>query len=308
MKPLRHIIQSQDFTLEWLAEIFVLADELEPISHRGSLDTLNDYILSTLFYEESTRTRLSFEAAMQLLGGKVLSTPNAKFSSAAKGEELSDTIQIVAGYSDVIVLRHPEQGSSQLAARVSSVPIINAGDGNDQHPTQAILDLYTIQKEIGRLEGVTVGFVGDLLNGRTVHSLVYLLAKFQPNMFYFVSHPAVAIKDDIKDYLRRHGVRFEECEDLMRVARDVDVLYVTRIQRERFDQNLRAQYDDIQRSYTVDRSVLAVMQKTARIMHPLPRLGELPPSVDSDERVAHIRQAKNGLCIRMAILQKVLLG
>eukprot|EP00850_Spirogloea_muscicola_P017274 SM000146S00994 [mRNA] locus=s146:202131:204042:- [translate_table: standard] len=265
-------------------------------------------LMATLFYEPSTRTRLSFEAAMRRLGGDVVTTENAReFSSAAKGETLEDTIRTVEGYADLIVLRHFESGSARAAASVASVPIINAGDGPGQHPTQALLDIYTIQREIGRLDNIKVGLVGDLANGRTARSLAYLLAKFDNVKVFFVAPDVVKMKDDIKDHLTKHGVEWEESADLMEVAASCDVVYQTRIQRERFGVRID-DYNAARGKYIVDRRVMDVLPRDAVVMHPLPRLDEISLDVDSDPRAAYFRQAKNGLYIRMALLKLLLLG
>ncbi|EFJ11648.1 hypothetical protein SELMODRAFT_235243 [Selaginella moellendorffii] len=269
---------------------------------------LKGYLMATLFYEPSTRTRLSFESAMKRLGGEVLTTENAReFSSAAKGETLEDTIRTVEGYSDIIVMRHFESGAAKQAAAVSSIPVINAGDGPGQHPTQALLDVYTIQRETGRLDGIKVGLVGDLANGRTVRSLAYLLAKYDGVKFYFVSPDVVKMKDDIKEYLTSKNIEWEESKDLMEVASKCDVIYQTRIQRERFGDKIEL-YNQARGKYIVDRKVVDVLQSHAVVLHPLPRLDEITTEVDVDPRAAYFRQAKNGLFIRMALLKLLLLG
>ncbi|CAN0923434.1 Aspartate carbamoyltransferase 2, chloroplastic [Linum grandiflorum] len=303
------VIEAQQFDRETMGAIFEVAREMEEIEKntRGS-QILKGYLMSTLFYEPSTRTRLSFESAMKRLGGEVLTTENAReFSSAAKGETLEDTIRTVEGYSDVIVLRHFESGASRKAAATASIPIINAGDGPGQHPTQALLDVYTIEREIGKLDGIKVALVGDLANGRTVRSLAYLLAKYKNVKVYFVSPEVVKMKDDIKDYLTSEGVEWEESSDLLDVASKCDVLYQTRIQRERFGDKIDL-YEEARGKYIVDSNVLNAMQKHAVVMHPLPRLDEITVDVDSDPRAAYFRQAKNGLYIRMALLKLLLVG
>ncbi|KAL3639989.1 hypothetical protein CASFOL_014957 [Castilleja foliolosa] len=303
------IIEAQQFDRDTLSAIFDVALEMEKIEKNsgGSL-ILKGYLMATLFYEPSTRTRLSFESAMKRLGGEVLTTENAReFSSAAKGETLEDTIRTVEGYSDIIVMRHFESGAAKRAALTAGIPVINAGDGPGQHPTQALLDVYTIQREIGKLDGINVGLVGDLAYGRTVRSLAYLLAKFKDVKIYFVSPEVVKMKDDIKDYLTSEGVKWEESVDLMDVASKCDVVYQTRIQRERFGERIDL-YEEARGKYIVNRDVLGVMQKHAVVMHPLPRLDEITVDVDDDPRAAYFRQAKNGLYIRMALLKLLLLG
>ncbi|CAH2053232.1 unnamed protein product [Thlaspi arvense] len=304
---LSDVIEGQQFDREMLSAIFDVAREMEKIEKSSSQsEILKGYLMATLFYEPSTRTRLSFESAMKRLGGEVLTTENAReFSSAAKGETLEDTIRTVEGYTDIIVMRHFESGAARKAAATANIPVINAGDGPGEHPTQALLDVYTIQSEIGKLDGISVALVGDLANGRTVRSLAYLLAKFKDVKIYFVSPGIVKMKDDIKDYLTSNGVKWEESSDLMEVASKCDVVYQTRIQRERFGERLDL-YEAARGKYIVDKDLLGVMQKNAVIMHPLPRLDEITPDVDADPRAAYFRQAKNGLFIRMALLKLLL--
>ncbi|KAK9057191.1 hypothetical protein SSX86_024558 [Deinandra increscens subsp. villosa] len=306
---LHDVIEAQQFDRDMLSAIFEVAREMETIekTSRGS-QILNGYLMSTLFYEPSTRTRLSFESAMKRLGGEVLTTENAReFSSAAKGETLEDTIRTVEGYSDIIVMRHFEGGAAQRAAKTANIPVINAGDGPGQHPTQALLDMYTIEREIGKLDGIKVGLVGDLANGRTARSLAYLLAKYNDVKIYLVSPQVVKMKEDIKEYLTSKGVDWEESADLKEVASKCDVVYQTRIQKERFGERTDL-YEQARGKYIVDRGVLDVMQKHAVIMHPFPRLDEITVDVDDDPRAAYFRQAKNGLFIRMALLKLLLLG
>ncbi|KAK9084772.1 hypothetical protein Sjap_025183 [Stephania japonica] len=303
------VIEAQQFDRDILSAIFQVAREMEEIEKNSpGSQVLKGYLMATLFYEPSTRTRLSFESAMKRLGGEVLTTENAReFSSAAKGETLEDTIRTVEGYSDIIVMRHFEGGAAKRAAATAGIPVINAGDGPGQHPTQALLDVYTIEREIGRLDGIRVGLVGDLANGRTVRSLAYLLSKYQDVKIYFVSPEVVKMKDDIKDYLKSKGVKWEESVDLMEVASKCDVVYQTRIQKERFGERIDL-YEEARGKYIVDRNVLGAMQKHAVVMHPLPRLDEITVEVDGDPRAAYFRQAKNGLYIRMALLKLLLVG
>ena len=306
MSRIHHIVEAQQFDQGLMAEIFAVAHEMEHVVQHYGSNILNRRVMATLFYEPSTRTRLSFESAMSRLGGAVISTENAQeFSSAAKGETLEDTIRIVNGYADLIVLRHFDSGASRRAAEVSGVPIINAGDGAGQHPTQALLDMYTIEREIGRLDEIAVAMVGDLANGRTVRSLCYLLTKYREPRLYFVAPPVVRMHRDIKDYLTRYGVAFTETEDLHEVASQVDVIYQTRIQRERFHRP--EEYERAKGRYIIDKTVLDCMQKHAIVMHPLPRVGEInPEEVDRDPRAAYFRQAHNGLYVRMALLKMIL--
>jgi aspartate carbamoyltransferase catalytic subunit len=301
---MRHVIESQQFSRTLLEELFARSEEIKREPHRF-MGRLAGQVMAALFYEPSTRTRLSFEAAMLRLGGTTMGTDNAReFSSAAKGETLEDTIRIVSGYADVIVVRHNEEGAARRAAAVSSVPIINAGDGPGQHPTQALLDLYTIRDELSRIDGVRVAMVGDLANGRTVRSLTYLLSKFKDIKLWFVAPPQVRMRDDLKTHLDEHHVPWVETEDLESVLPEVDVVYQTRIQKERFtDPEV---YNAIKGIYRIDKSSLALMRKYAILMHPLPRVDEISPEVDDDPRAAYFRQARNGLHIRMALLDRLL--
>jgi len=301
---MRHVIESQQFSRSLLEELFARAEEMKREPHRF-MGRLNGQVMAALFYEPSTRTRLSFEAAMLRLGGLTMGTDNAReFSSAAKGETLEDTIRIVSGYADVIVMRHNEEGAARRAAAVSSVPIINAGDGPGQHPTQALLDLYTIRDELSRIDGIKVALVGDLANGRTVRSLTYLLSKFKDIKVWFVAPPAVRMRDDLKAHLDEHHIPWVETEDLDAVLPEVDVVYQTRIQKERFE-SVEA-YNAVKGVYRIDRRALELMRKYAIVMHPLPRVDEIDPEVDDDPRAAYFRQARNGLHIRMALLDKLL--
>jgi aspartate carbamoyltransferase catalytic subunit len=304
---LRHVVESQQFDRPLLERVFGVAAEMEQLVAAGGSQELKGRIMASLFYEPSTRTRLSFEAAMLRLGGEVLGTESAgEFSSVAKGETLEDTVQIVAGYADVIVLRHFDVGASRRAAAISPVPVINAGDGPGQHPTQALLDLYTIKKELGRVDGLRIAMVGDLANGRTVRSLSYLLSKFDGVELVFVAPPAVAMGRDIKSHLDERGVSYRETEELDAVLPEVDVVYQTRIQKERFGSRLD-EYRRVSGIYIMDARAMSLMRPTAVLMHPLPRVGEITPDVDRDPRAAYFRQARNGLFIRMALL-RLLLG
>ena len=280
------------------------ADEMKREPHKF-IGRLAGQVMAALFYEPSTRTRLSFEAAMLRLGGATMGTDNAReFSSAAKGETLEDTIRIVSGYADVIVIRHNEEGAARRAAAVSSVPVINAGDGPGQHPTQALLDLYTIRDELGRVDGVSVAMVGDLANGRTVRSLTYLLSKFKEVNVWFVAPPQVAMRDDLKAHLDEHHIPWVETQDLDSVLPNVDVVYMTRIQKERFSD--ADTYNAVKGVYRIDKAAMSAMRKYAILMHPLPRVDEIAPEVDTDDRSAYFRQALNGLHVRMALLDRLL--
>jgi aspartate carbamoyltransferase catalytic subunit len=303
---LHHVIEAQQFDRSTLTGLFDLAARMEPLARSGGCAKYPHSIMATLFYEPSTRTRFSFETAMHRLGGRVISTENAaEFSSVSKGETLEDTIRILNGYADVIVLRHYEVGSAVRAAAASRVPVINAGDGAGQHPTQALLDLYTIQREIGHLNGLRIAMVGDLAQGRTVRSLAYLLGKFDDVRMWFVAPPPLRMKEDILQHLRERGVEYEEEDSLEKVLPEVDVIYQTRIQKERFGDRT-ADYEQCRGLYVINQASLDLMRPDAIIMHPLPRVGEIDPVVDSDPRAAYFRQAQNGLFVRMALLTLLL--
>ena len=303
---LHHIIEAQQFDVPTLNHLFQVTEEMEKVVERGGTTDYHKRIMATLFYEPSTRTRFSFEAAMHRLGGHVISTENAAdFSSVAKGETLEDTVRIMNGYADAIVLRHYEVGAAQRAAAVSRVPVINAGDGVGQHPTQALLDLYTIRKEIGRIDGLRVALVGDLAQGRTARSLAYLLSKFQDMRMYFVAPPLLRMKEDILAYLEKRHTWTAEEASLEKVLPEVDVVYQTRIQKERFGDRV-ADYEKSRGVYVITGQSLALMKPRAIIMHPLPRLDEISMEVDEDPRAAYFRQAQNGLQVRMALLSMVL--
>src|SRR5690348_13447554 len=303
---LHHVLEAQQFDLETLAELFQIAGKMEKVAAGGGNKDFDKRIMATLFYEPSTRTRFSFETAMHRLGGRVISTENAaEFSSVSKGETLEDTIRIMNGYADVIVLRHSEVGASRRAAAVSRVPIFNAGDGVGQHPTQALLDLYTIHKEIGSIDGLKIAMVGDLAQGRTVRSLAYLLSKFNDIKMYFVAPPLLKMKEDILEHLQEHGSWFTEETTLDRVLPEVDVVYQTRVQKERFGDRI-ADYESCRGIYVIDQNSLRLMKPNAIIMHPLPRLEEISMEVDQDRRAAYFRQAQNGLFVRMALLTVLL--
>jgi aspartate carbamoyltransferase catalytic subunit len=261
--------------------------------------------MASLFYEPSTRTRFSFESAMLRLGGKIMSTEHAQdFSSVSYGESLEDTIHVVGNYADVIVLRHNQVGGVKRAAEVSSVPIINAGDGKGgQHPTQALLDLYTIYKEIKTIDGVKIALVGNLLDGRTVRSLAYLLGKYERVKIYFVAPPTLQMKQDILDYLNRHNVWYTLESDFKKILPEVDVVYMTRIEEQKLS---AASIEGPFKRYFIDEEVMRLMRSNAILMHPLPRLNEISPIVDTDSRAAYFRQTKNGVLIRMALLVSVL--
>jgi aspartate carbamoyltransferase catalytic subunit len=295
--PLRHLTGPNDLDRPLIERVleraaaFERADS-EPAPLRGRL-------LATVFYEPSTRTRFSFEAAMYRLGGQVLSAENAaRASSAAKGESLEDTMLIISGYADAIVLRHPEVGSVDRAARAAQVPVISAGDGSGHHPTQALLDLYTIKKELGRLDHLRIGLAGDLRYGRTARSLALLLSRFADNQLVMISPPELRMGADVLDQLK--GAQVSEANDFAAAISGLDVLYQTRIQAERFASP--DEYERYRGVYVLTVDLMHRLPERAIVMHPLPRVGEIDPLVDADPRAAYFRQARNGLWTRMAVL------
>lgn len=300
----KDILSTKQFSKEELEYIFKVASRMEPIA-RGEeqSELLQNKFLAVLFYEASTRTRLSFEVAMRRLGGKVIHTTGITFSSLVKGETLYDTARVVSGFVDVIAIRHPQVGSAEQAAHTSDKPVINAGDGPGQHPTQGLLDLYTILKEKGRIDKLTVAMVGDLKYGRTIHSLAYLLAHYEVTI-YFVSPENLKMPESEITFLKEKGINFKETDDLKSVLPELDVLYDTRIQQERFADP--AEFERVKNCYVINKKLLENAKEGMTIMHPLPRMGEIATEVDSLPNAAYFRQSFNGVPIRMALLALVL--
>ena len=299
----RHVVEVAQFDRKAVEHLFQQADRLRSLD--PEYRSLAGRILATIFYEPSTRTRLSFESAMLRLGGQVISTENAReFSSAIKGETIEDTVRIVSGYADAIVIRHYELGAARRAASVSTVPILNAGDGPGEHPTQALLDLYTIQHELGRIDELRIALVGDLRFGRTARSLALLSCLTEGTKLIFVSPPEVPMGNDIRRALDAHGIHYRDEHDLARVLPDVDVVYQTRIQKERFA--TPSEYEAARGVYVLDRAAYDRLNPDAIVLHPLPRVDEISPAVDDDPRSAYFRQAHNGVYIRMALLESVM--
>ncbi|MBN1400062.1 MAG: aspartate carbamoyltransferase [Anaerolineae bacterium] len=300
----RDIVSVQQFSKEDLAYIFGVADEMRSIVRRvGTTDLLKGYVLANLFYEPSTRTSSSFIAAMVRLGGSVIPIHGVQYSSVSKGESLPDTIRTLECYADVVVLRHPEVGASEVAARYASKPVISAGDGIGEHPTQGLLDLYTIYTELGTLDGLEVAMVGDLRNGRTVHSLARLLRLYDTRQV-FVSPEVLRLPEELRQELEQAGSTVKETDSIESVIEHADVLYITRVQKERFS-DLR-EYEAVKDSYEVTRELMGRAKRKMALMHPLPRVGEIHYDVDDDPRAAYFRQMENGLYIRMALLAAVL--
>lgn len=298
------IISVRQFDRDKLRYICGLAEEMRHMVQQiGSADLLRGRVLANLFYEPSTRTSSSFTAAMQRLGGSVIPINEVRYSSVTKGESLPDTIRTLECYADVIVLRHPEVGSAQIAAEYASKPIINAGDGTGEHPTQALLDLFTIQEELGRIDGLSVAMVGDLKFGRTVHSLTRLLSMFDVRLS-FVSPDVLRVPIELRQEAQDKGIPVAEFEDVASVIEEADVLYVTRVQRERFeDQSL---YERVKDCCVITPGLLERAKERMTVMHPLPRVSEISYEVDKDPRAAYFRQMENGMYIRMALLAAVL--
>jgi aspartate carbamoyltransferase catalytic subunit len=300
----RDVISAKDFSKSELEKIFDVAMELEPLGAKGKRsDLLKGNLLASLFFEPSTRTRLSFEAAMRKLGGDVIGFAGAEASSVAKGEGLADTVKTVERYVDLIVLRHPQVNSAKSAAEHAEVPVINAGDGSNEHPTQAMLDLYTIKKEKGRINGLNIALVGDLKHGRTAHSLSYALAKYDVRTF-FVSPPQLRLPEEVREYLDGLGTRYEEVGRLGDIISDVDVVYILRIQKERFKK--LEEYEKVRGAYRFGVGDFEGAKEDMIILHPLPRVGELSSEVDRTRHAKYFDQVYNGMIVRMALLSLVL--
>ncbi len=302
---MKHVLTAQQFDPDLIKDLCQRADEFEKLLNKKDYQKLRKFegrLMFSMFFEPSTRTRMSFSAAAQHLGLEVVSTENAReFSSAAKGESLEDTIKNLCQYhGDLIVMRHFENEAASRAAKVSTVPIINAGDGGGQHPTQALLDLYTIQKELGHLDNLTVAIGTDLMHSRTARSLSYMLASYPGNHLIFVSPKELKIGDDIKDYLKSHGTTYEETDQLEEALRKADVIYWNRIQKERFTGKVPPQ------AFTITTKHLKLIKPRALIMNPLPRIDEIAVEVDDDPRAIYFRQAGNGMLIRMALIDWIL--
>lgn len=300
----KNIISIDDFTKEELIYVLKRAKRFEEGFNDGKYsDMLKGKVLSTVFFEPSTRTRLSFESAMKRLGGTVIGFANEKTSSAVKGETVHDTAKMLECYSDVIVVRHHIEGAARVMAEASQVPVINAGDGANQHPTQTCLDLYTILKSKGRLDNLRIGFLGDLKYGRTVHSLVHALTHFDSKMT-FISPESLAMPDYMIDELKDANIDFEETEDLHSVCKKLDVLYVTRIQKERFVDSL--DYEKVKGVYQLDKNIMEYVKPELKIMHPLPRVDEIHKELDDTDHAIYFEQARNGVFVRQALLSLVL--
>jgi aspartate carbamoyltransferase len=301
----KDIISIDQFNKSDLKKIISTAKIMENnFRQKQQTELLRGNIMASLFFEPSTRTRFSFEAAMERLGGSVISTTGFAYSSIAKGETLADTIKTVDRYCDVIVIRHPEIGSAEIAAKSAQIPVINAGDGPGEHPTQALLDLYTIEKAKNSTHNLCVAMVGDLKNGRTVHSLVKLLIKYDKVEFYLVSPNELKIPEKYIKFMNDNNIKFHEIESLDDAIKQCDVLYMTRVQRERFE--TEDEYNKLKGCFILDAKILKKAKKDMIILHPLPRVDEIATEVDNDPRAKYFDQVENGLYIRMALLALVL--
>ncbi len=296
----RDVISIRDFSREDIEFVLKTAKRLEnELNEKGHLEYAKGRILATLFFEPSTRTRLSFESAMHRLGGSVIGFSSAASTSVKKGESLRDTIKTVEQYSDVIVIRHSKEGAARLAAEVADIPVINAGDGSNQHPTQTLLDLYTIKSAFGKIDGLKIGLLGDLKYGRTVHSLSEALTHYDVEL-YLISPELLRMPKHIIEELREKGVKVHETSDLESVIPELDVLYATRIQKERFPDE--QEYLKVKGSYVVDCKLLEKAKETLKVMHPLPRVDEIHPEVDKTKHAIYFKQVFSGIPVRMALL------
>lgn len=296
----RSLVSITDYNKEEIIKVLDIAEDFEKDSRQK---ILSDYVIASLFFEPSTRTRLSFESAIQYLGGSVIGFASADTSSVRKGESLRDTILTVSNYSDLIVMRNPLDGSARLASEVSPVPIINAGDGANQHPTQCLLDLYSIRKTQGSLENIQIALVGDLKYGRTVHSLVQALSKFNAT-FHLVSPEILKLPSAVKRWIKDAGLEYYQYTELADVIPFADILYMTRIQQERFPDPM--EYEQVKNSYVLENTMLDKSKDNLRVLHPLPRVNEIHENVDSNPKAYYFQQAQNGVYVRQALMAAIL--
>lgn len=301
----RDVISIADFSRDDLKLIFSTADEMLKYA-KSKTNILEGYVLATAFFEPSTRTRLSFQTAMLRMGGGVIDLGEPNITSVAKGETFSDTVRVLDSYSDVIAVRHALEGAAKLAAELAESPVINAGDGSRRHPTQAMIDLYTIRREFGEIDGLTIGVLGDLKYGRATNSFVNALAKYRLKKLYLISPPQLRIRDDTREVLRKVNVDFEETEKLSDVISELDVLYVSRIQKERFPD--LSEYEAVKGSYSVTPDLLKEARGHMIILHPLPRVDEVDIRVDRTKHARYFQQASYGIPVRMALLKLILVG
>lgn len=298
----KSLISIHDFSKEEILHILELAQGFEASK---SQPILRDKVIASLFFEPSTRTRLSFETAANRLGARVIGFADAGNTSVSKGETLNDTIKMVSNYVDLIVMRHPLEGSARFASEVASVPVVNAGDGANQHPSQTLLDLYTIKQTQGRLENIHINMVGDLKYGRTVHSLLQALSLFSPQ-FTFTAPDELKMPQEYKDFLDKQGIAYTETTDLNQHINTCDILYMTRVQQERFTDPM--EYERVKNVYNLNASMLTGVKPNMKILHPLPRVNEISRDVDNTEHACYFKQAENGMYVRMAIIAYLLSG
>jgi len=296
----RSLVSISDYSKEEYLKILDLAEEFEKNPRQ---ELLKGNVVATLFFEPSTRTRLSFESAVNRLGGRILGFADSSSSSATKGETLRDTIKMVCSYADLIVMRHPLEGSARFASEVSSVPVINAGDGANQHPTQTLLDMYSIRKTQGKLENLNIFMVGDLKYGRTVHSLLMAMSQFNTT-FYFISPDELKMPDEYKRYLKNLGLKYHEFKDFTDIINEADIIYMTRVQKERFSDPI--EYERTKNAYILRNHMLKESRPNVKILHPLPRVNEIHLDVDSNEKAYYFTQALNGVFVRQAIISSIL--
>jgi aspartate carbamoyltransferase catalytic subunit len=297
----KDLISITDFSKEEYLKIMELSREFEA---NPSQSLLKGKVIATLFFEPSTRTRLSFETAINRLGGKIIGFSDSNSSSVSKGETLHDTIKMVSNYADMIIMRHPLEGSARYAAEVSDVPVINAGDGANQHPSQTLLDMYSIMKTQGRLDDINLFMVGDLKYGRTVHSLLMALSQFNHPIFNFVAPPELAMPDEYKIFLSQRGIKYFEHLEFNDIINQADIIYMTRVQKERFIDPV--EYEKVKNVYILKNEMLANTKPTVKILHPLPRINEIHTNVDINPKAYYFSQAKNGVFTRMAIISHLL--
>jgi aspartate carbamoyltransferase catalytic subunit len=297
----KNLISITDFSKEEYLKIMELSQKFEENPNQS---LLKGKVVATLFFEPSTRTRLSFETAINRLGGKIIGFSDSNSSSVSKGETLHDTIKMVSNYADLIIMRHPLEGSARYAAEIADVPVINAGDGANQHPSQTLLDMYSIKKTQGRLDDINLFMVGDLKYGRTVHSLLMAMSQFKNPIFNFVAPPELAMPDEYKLFLTNQGIRYFEHLEFNEIINQADIIYMTRVQKERFIDPV--EYEKVKNVYILKNEMLAGTKPTVRILHPLPRINEIHTNVDSNPKAYYFTQARNGVYTRMAIISHLL--
>lgn len=296
----KSLVSINDFNKEEILRIIELAADFEANPNQP---LLRDKVIASLFFEPSTRTRLSFETAINRLGGRVIGFSDANATSTTKGETLKDTIIMVSNYADLIVMRHPLEGAARYASEQSRVPIVNAGDGANQHPSQTLLDMFSINKTQGTLQNLKIAMVGDLKYGRTVHSLLMAMSYFNPT-FYFVAPEELKMPAEYKSFLDEKGIKYEEHTDMAQIIKEVDILYMTRVQRERFADLM--EYEKVKNTYVLNNTMLEGTKDNLRILHPLPRVNEISTDVDSNPKAYYFQQAENGVYTRMAIIASIL--